>query len=268
MKKIIIYLAICGALFGAGLGLSLFLEGKSEPEKPVEEAKADIFEVVPADPNAEMVDPTPEVDKTHLSVPIVERGKPLSAEEMFRFGEMYREQQTALDKRSKDIETREAKLKLIHDDLIGSRKELDGLRAQMRDLLHRSEQALIRLEEKKTSQIQAEVPGDTGDNAAQPVAPDSQDNAMHVERIKTVAKWMSNMPAEQAARYIRELADEGKQDEAAELLAEIEDRDVAKILAEIDSPAVIYEITETFKKPSFRPIRDGVRVASEKRAQR
>ena len=59
-------------------------------------------------------------DEAVPGLPTVLRPKHLTAEELFRFGEMYRNQQQALEKRADEIETRGARLKLINDDLAGA----------------------------------------------------------------------------------------------------------------------------------------------------
>ena len=134
---------------------------------------------------------------------------------------------------------------------LARRKEFDGLRAQVRDLLHRGEKSMLQLQDQQRQFEQRKSPADSpngGEGQTEPVEPDPAKAAANAARIKKIAAWVEKMPAEQAANYIRKLSDDGKHETAVDVLVHIEERDVAKILAAMNSPDVVFDLTESFRK--------------------
>ncbi|MEM7312987.1 MAG: hypothetical protein AAF497_07530 [Planctomycetota bacterium] len=261
MGKIITYVVLCVALFAAGLGIAIALGVPQQAEVPAELnmdlIPEDIASLVPADPTASLLDmdaddPQPVTD---TELPVAVRGKPLSAEELFRFGAMYREQQEALNLREKELERRQSQLKLIHDDLSGSRKEYDGLRAEVRDAIQKASLVIQQLQQ-QADEIKAQQPdtpeGNQPGAAAQPVVDNS-------ENIRKIAAWLESMPVESAAEYIKELSNSGQIDSAVEFLGNIEERNASKILATMEDPTLVVQLTEAFLQVKRQKPNDNAR---------
>jgi flagellar motility protein MotE (MotC chaperone) len=253
MVRIISYLILIGVLFGAGLGLALFLGVPAPPAEPLADpnlVSADLADILPTNPDSSIqLEPTTPIDQ--LPVPI--RGEALTAEELFRFGTMYREQQEALTNRQTEIERKESRLKLMHDDLLGSRKEFDGLRAQAADTALRAKQMLQQLQSER-EQYELRKNDDlleqkvTRDESAEP----NEDEAGNLRKISA---WFQVMPPEKAAEHLRQLSNEGKMDSAVKLLGNIEERNAAKILAAMEDSSLVVELTEAFRNTKHQEIR-------------
>ncbi len=253
MVKIVMYVGLCLSLFGAGLGLAVALgvpQQPTEADESVEmiEEETDLASIVPGDPTAEFK--TPEgADVTVLPVPV--RGERLSVEELFRFGAMYREQQQLLLRREDELQRRQSRLKLIRDDVDGSRREFDGLRAQVDDTATRVKKAFSDLETEQQDFDQEKVSAESELQKLEEARNDA--NEEETVNLRRISSWFQSMPAEKAAEYIRELSNEGKMESAVKLLGNIEERTVAKILSAMDDAALVVELTEAFRRAK-RPV--------------
>ncbi len=181
--------------------------------------------------------------RPQLPVPV--RGAPLSAEELFRFGAMYRQQQEALAQREQEIEQRQARLKLIENDLAGSRKEIDGLQALVQESVQRADQLLKDLEQQRQQFEQEKKDAESTMESLR--TQDDEANAAEATNVRKISSWFQSMPPEKAAEYLRELSNDGNTDSAVKLLENIEERNAAKILAAMEDPTLVVELTEAFR---------------------
>ena len=251
MGRIITYVLLCVALFGAGLGIAVVLGVPEQHAAEVpEELNQDLLppeltDLVPSDPTASLLDmdaetPTPVTDN---ELPVAVRGKPLSAEELFRFGAMYREQQEALNRREEDLNRRQSRLKMIHEDLTGSRKEYDGLRAEVRDAIQQASLVIQKLQHQRNELQQQQ---NDSPNTASPNNQPTDSIVDNTESIEKISAWLEGMPVDQAADYLRELSNSGQIDSAVKFLGNIQERNAAKILASMGDPALVVQLTEAF----------------------
>ena len=256
MMKLIVYAVICLVVFGAGLGLSFVLgvPGASTVEETPATPEQILQEVVPADPNAELLS---ELPKSAADMPIPVRDTPLSPEELFRFGETFRKQKDALAQREEDIKHQQARLKLALDDLQGSRQEFDGLRAQVRDAMAQGESLLRRLEAERSDFEMRQQQATATDNKTTASAPSQVDETAN---LKKISGWLQSMQTDKAADLLRNLSNDGNMDSAVKLLSNLEERNAAKILSammasgEPSDTTLVAQLTEAFREHQ-RPTR-------------
>lgn len=247
MKTIIIYTLLCALLFSAGLGVALVLDVKpphAETADHMEDglAAAQLSDVVPANPEADLI---PDEGSPMKELPVPVHGRELSAEELFRFGAMYKQQQEALALRNEEIERRHARLTLMRDDLAGSRKEFDGLREQVQDAAARTARLIQQLREQQDALQQQQQ---AVEKQLQNVESGKREaTAAEGGNIRQISSWFEGMPPEKAAEYIREICNDGDVDSAVKLLGNLEERNAAKILAAMEDAALVVDLMEAFK---------------------
>lgn len=245
MKRIILYVVTSVVLFSGGLATSWYFMIKgatsSQEQKATAAPAVPLAAEVPANLDAPDL---PADDATELPVPV--RGKPLTAEEIFRYGASIRGQYEAMVRRQQEVERDASRLKLMHEDIRGSREELDGLEAKVTGLVTMAERLLARLDaglaqldERQKALEQADV---TAPNASQP------SRTVQLQNTKRISEIISGMPNQDAAEYLKQLSNDGKLDVAGQVLHEIEPRDAAKILGALQDPVLIVQLTEELRK--------------------
>ncbi len=168
-----------------------------------------------------------EPGETELPVPV--RGKPLTAEEVFRYGAGIRGQYEAMVRRQQEIEQDAARLKLIHEDIRGSREELDGLESKLTGLVTMAERLLARLDARLAQLDEKQKTVEQAENALPASVGTSQ--TAQLKNTKRISEIISGMSENDAAEYLRELSNAGKLSVASQVLNQIEPRDAAKILS-------------------------------------
>ncbi|MGB6044898.1 MAG: hypothetical protein WBF93_17215 [Pirellulales bacterium] len=232
----------------AAAGSWIFVQQRAE-----QDAKAAEVAAATAEPT---VAPNSSALESANSLPVVLRGRPMSAEEAFRYGAAFRSQQETLKKREQALKGDEVKVKLMKDDLKVQQRELEGLLSQVRELLKNGEALAA-----KVAQDQNQLEQDrqaAQSNLDQLKQAELANDRSEQLNVKQVSGWFQSMPAENAAEYLRELSNDGKLDSALELLSNIEERDAAKILVAMKDPALVAQLTETFrglKRPEKQPRR-------------
>lgn len=241
MKQLLIYISLCTILFAAGLGVSVVMDVGRPTDVIPPPPPVDLSEVLPRNPEAELL--TEGSAAVDLPVPV--HGKPLSAEELFRFGAMYRQQQEALAARQREVEKQQARLSLIRDDLAGSRKEFDGLREQIQDATQRATRVMQQLQEQREQLHRERLEAE--DSLKKLEGEEKQLEEAEGDNVRKISSWFQSMPAEKAAEYLRELVHDGNIQSAVKLLENIEERNAAKILAAMEDAALVAELMEAFR---------------------
>lgn len=242
MAKMLLYMLFGGCLFLlATAGSWLLLQSKMDE---VAERQANADGDTPA-PHARPPGPAPVKDTGAVNMPVPIRGKPMTAEEIFRFGATVRNQQEALTRREEAVVKQQARLNLVQDDLDAEQRELEGLFSQIRESLENGERLLTTIQQRR-AELDAEK------QAAQKELDQFKKTQteyanLEVDNIKQISRWFQSMPAENAAEYLRELSNDGNIASAIQLLGNIEERDAAKILVAMGDPALVVQLTERFK---------------------
>ncbi len=256
MKQILLLLVITAV----AAGVSSFISGKMRATSHEEPASATPHEAETKHGSSDKSATPHEAEQGHDSsdktakhapaessyLPVAARPKPMSVEEIIRYGKGIKQRGEHLDKRESQVAEQESQLRLVLADVQGEQKEIDGLRTQIRDQIVTVETLLKQLDVKRAQQSEEQK------QAAEQVKllEDQQKDVDSLQRdnIKRMSAWFQNMEPAKAANFLKELSNDGKTDMAVQLLSNFEERDASKILAELDDPTLMVELIENFKK--------------------
>ena len=255
MKQLIILILITAV----SAGVSSFISAKvrtpahEEPapaKSPEAEQGHDSTVKSATPPQAEHGQSSSEKSATHTpaessDLPVAARPKPMSVEEIIRYGKGIKQRAEHLDKRESLLAEQESQLRLVLADVQGEQKEIDGLRTQIRDQIGTVETLLEQLDVKRSQQ--SEEQKRTVEQTK--LLEDQQKDVDSLQRdnIKRMSAWFQNMEPAKAATFLKELSNDGKTDMAVQLLSNFEEREASKILAELDDPTLMVELIESFK---------------------
>lgn len=179
-------------------------------------------------------------------LPVAARPKPMSVEEIIRYGKGIKQRAEQLDKREAQLSEQESQLRLVLADVQGEQKEIDGLRIQIRDQIGTVETLLQQLDLKRSQQT--EELKRTEEQTKLLEGQQKDVDTLQRDNIKRMSAWFQNMEPAKAANFLKELSNDGKTDMAVQLLSNFEEREASKILAELDDPSLMVELVESFKK--------------------
>ena len=179
-------------------------------------------------------------------LPVAARPKPMSVEEIIRYGKGIKQRAEHLDKREAQLAEQESQHRLVLADVQGEQKEIDGLRTQIRDQIGTVESLLEQLNVKRSLQTEEQKRAEEQTKLREGQQKDV--DSMQSDNIKRMSAWFQNMEPAKAANYLKELSNDGKTDMAVQLLSNFEEREASKILAELDDPSLMVELIENFKK--------------------
>jgi hypothetical protein len=189
--------------------------------------------------------PQPPRRENDGQLPVAVRPRPISAEDIYHFGNVIRKREESLTKREKQIEVQENRVKLMFEDIRAEQLELEALQAKIQGVADSAESLLARMstERQEAEQIRKAVVQEREEfEKSKTEVDDSQ-----VQNMRRMSEWFQNMEAAKAAEYLRELANGGKLSTAVQLLGNFEERDAAEILAAMNDPALVVQLTEQFK---------------------
>lgn len=179
-------------------------------------------------------------------LPVAARPKPMSVEEIIRYGKGIKQRSEHLDKRESQLAEQESQLRLVLADVQGEQKEIDGLRTQIRDQIGTVETLLQQLDVKRAQQTEEQKKAEEQTKLLEDQQKDV--DSLQRDNIKRMSAWFQNMEPAKAATFLKELSNDGKTEMAVQLLSNFEEREASKILAELDDPTLMVELVENFKK--------------------
>lgn len=179
-------------------------------------------------------------------LPVAARPKPMSVEEIIRYGKGIKQRAEHLDKREAQLAEQESQHRLVLADVQGEQKEIDGLRTQVRDQIGTVESLLEQLDVKRSQQSEEQKRAEEQTKLLKDQQMDV--DSLQRDNIKRMSAWFQNMEPAKAATFLKELSNDGKTDMAVQLLSHFEEREASKILAELDDPGLMVELIENFKK--------------------
>lgn len=276
MRKILFALLFGGSLFGASAGASWYLQQQKHGGSALAEAEdgghghnrsstssshghaskpASDHGKKPAsshssghgghgETHGEPAELHPPTDPNEL--PVAVRPRPMSPEEIFRYGVSLRNREDLVHQREQAIEKELARLKLIQEDIRGEQRDIDGVLEEIRAELQNSDEMLTRVQTERSKLQEAKV--DAEKKLTELEKSKSVVKAHEAENVKVMSKWFEGMSPEQAAQYLRELSNGGKLETAVQLLSNFEEREASKILAAMNDPALVIQLTESFKQ--------------------
>ncbi|MBX3436549.1 MAG: hypothetical protein KF861_03595 [Planctomycetaceae bacterium] len=254
MRNAILMLLFAAVAFGASAAGSFVLKSKSPPagnQEATDEASASTS-------TGDQQSGTPTSAATpDADLPVAVRPRPMSVEEVLRFGMGLRKREEQLDSRAKALNEEQARMQLALADIRGEQQQIEGMQARLqgqaeicRSILGEIQQARQNLAADR-DQAKEEL------NKFEEVRLES--DAEEQQNIKTMSEWFRGMEPEKAAGAIKKLANEGKTDLAVKILSNFEERDAAKILSALDDYALMVELAEKFKSYKRPPRKEAAR---------
>jgi vacuolar-type H+-ATPase subunit I/STV1 len=254
MKKMIMIAVVGLVLFGASFAGSYFLFGKPEPE-PTELAEGEEagehgspeHAKAVADGHGEADHGTHKADNKPETLPVAFRpNEPLSVEAVLQLAGSIRDKEKVVGERMQIVEKQEERIKLLFEDLNRERTELTSMNERVEQQIARSEELLTRL--KSEREILTKQKEEL--EAKQPTAPKKVplDDPEAEQTFANVASWFEKMNPEQAAANLKQMANDGQMELAANLLGRLEDRKIAEILEQIADPKLVTDIVNIVTK--------------------
>lgn len=255
MRNVILMLLFAGVAFGASAAGSWLLQ--SRLHKPAE--AGGVEPPVASAPGAESPAEA-EVSETPTGapdLPVAVRPKPMSVEEVLRFGMGLRKREEQLDVREKALTEEQSRIQLAMADIRSEQQQIEGLQARLEGQAEACRAILGEIQQarQKFSAERQNAQEELGKFDEMRQEADQQE----LENIKTMSEWFRGMEPAKAAGAIKKLADEGKTDLAVRLLSNFEERDAAKVLSALDDYALMVELAERFKSYKRPPRKEARR---------
>lgn len=250
MFKTILYSMFAVFLFALGaMGSWYFFNSQEEPEDATAQVEQQDLSAndkplpdIPGIQDAiDALDVPLTVEPEEKPLPTVQPTKPLTAEEIYRFGLINRNRTEKLQQRESALDERARQLQLEFKDLEAREAEVDGLNAHIEDTITAAEALMSQINQKRLELAdlknrldkQAEdIQSKTG------LTPEEQKN-----NDKTTAALIQSMKPANAAAVLKTLANDGQLDAAIALIVEMEQRNAAKIMESIDDEQLRTDIT-------------------------
>lgn len=235
--KLVVSLLIGFFLFLASAGVSyMYLV----PPEPVAEE-----EVVPDEEQEHMLPNKIADSSKEDEMPVAVRpSAPITIEAVMELSQSIFEKEKSVGEAQDQIKRDEKRLKMLFEDLKREQEQLMVFAKRVDDRITQAREAVeeLKLEKQaisreKESLKKLQKDAGTSDDVA---------NQTLDRRVKTVKSWFENLDAEPAAKYLKEIAQEGDLDFVAKLLDSLEHRKIAKVLAAFDDAPLVAKIVNRF----------------------
>lgn len=252
MKKLVQHLLVALTTFGAAAGASVTLQKMKSAHEPAAAGKEAAHAAAdghgesaharkPA-PHHEGSDHEARADEPPIRVAMRTSYAP-GVEETVRLASSLRDRATHVREREDQLTARQRQLDLVIENIRSERAAIDELRTELDAVLKAGEDHMADVQKHRT---ELEIKQQDIDGRITEMAGHEKDN------MKKMAGMYDNMPAENAAKIIQHMADNGTMDTAVKLLASMKDRQAAKVLAEMPDPSLAAQLSERlrdFKHP-------------------
>lgn len=179
------------------------------------------------------------------TLPVAVRPRPMSIEELLRYGMGLNQREEALHQREGDLASEQLHVKLVLADLRGEQDAIEGLRRQVQSQLESADEHLQKIDAARATLAADREAAREDLESAQEIR--IQIEEQQRENIKQTATWLQAMEPDKAADVLREMANDGRLDEGVKLLAQLEERDVAKILSALDDAKLVDQFIDRFQ---------------------
>ena len=237
MKSILAAIIVGIILFGVSAAVSWFMIFKQL--NPTEEAKASRDRV----DDQGISFPQAIDDSAKVKVmPVGPRPEmPVTVEAVTELAQSIMEKERKLIESEDRLKKDEKRINLLFEDLRREREELSALgeRIDARITQARETVELLKVENQNLAEqtkALSSLEKKTG-KSTEDVATEEIDG-----RVKLVKDWFNRLEAEQAAKFLKEIANKGDIEFAAKLLDSLDDRNIAKILSAFDDAPLVAEI--------------------------
>lgn len=255
MRNAVFMLLFAGVAFGSSAAGSWFL--KSKMKEPAADGETDVVSEsmepagsgTPADANITPV--------SGEDLPVAVRPRPMSVEEVLRFGMGLRSREEQLKEREEALEREQSRMQLALADIRGEQQHIESLHAKLQGQADACQSILGEIEQARQALAAEREEAKKEVTSFEDILTES--NEQELENIKTMSEWFRGMQPEQAAGALKKLAEEGKIDLAVQLLSNFEERDAAKVLSALDDYALMVELAERFKNYKRPPRKEARR---------
>lgn len=240
MKSIIAAVLTCAVLFGASYGASTYFAVESppvdEPPIPAEE-KADQESTLP--PNSA------EIKKTATMQVGPRADKSISLEAVLQMSDSIKKMEERLILREKRLAKEEQRVALLFNDLETEQDALqalsEGVDSKVQLLERMTETMRTTLEDLDTRKTEIE-------SMAKKEGIEEKSKQDEIDdKVDLIKSWFTNLPAEQAASSLKEMANTGRLEFAASLLHKMSDRQKSKILLELKDPVLVNQMIDALQ---------------------
>lgn len=163
----------------------------------------------------------------------------LSIEAVLQLSDSIRKKEQQLTEREQVVQREEDRLKLLFEDLRREQKELEALGDSVDSKIGAARELLASLQQQQQSGNPSPATG-----AAAGGGTAAATSATVDPRVEQARGWIKSLEADQAARYLKEFANQGDLKFAAQLLKSLDDRQAAKILAALNDPILGTQLVE------------------------
>lgn len=192
-----------------------------------------------------------------LGLPVAVRTRPMSIEELLRYGLSLNAREESLEKHEDEFRQREARLKLALADLQGEQVSIDGLRTQIQQQLSSADGVLTKIQQERQelAQQQAEARAEFERSLSLQSTPSEGELA----NLKRMASWIRAMEPAKAGELLREMANDGRMETAARILSNLEERDAARVLDSLGETKLVSDLITEYQKlrPTTKPAGKG-----------
>lgn len=246
-------------VFAASAAGSWWMRSQLQDQKP---ATASSVEDGPdgapdhEEPQADVAARSNRMDEDDGILPIAVRPRAMSVEELLRYGMGLKEREKQIREQEDALQKRRVRQQLVLADIQGERKEVDGMRVQMRDHLKTAEKLIATLNQSREQLLEDKESAAEELRKVQDARIEIEGE--HLDNTKRLSQWIQSMDPEKAGELLREMANDGNMTVAVQILANFEEREAAKILSSLDDPKIVQQFVEEFrnlKKPEKKPTR-------------
>ncbi len=256
MKRMILVLMLGLVMFGASAGLSWYLR-RAEVAHTVEVSETEGSQ---GSERFRLANDMGTRSLAKLPSALDPQGPPTaraatpSVESVAQLAATLRQQQETVRTREQNLLIRQKHLEVIHLDLKNERKTLDDLRQQVSDEMKALAEKMDALEKKATEL----------DKKKQDLSKQSQEvkqtifevDGVEQKSIKKMAETFNAMEAATAAELLQQMADGGKMEMAAKILATMQERQAARVFSEMEDRGTVIQLLDKMKglkRPTLLP---------------
>lgn len=188
--------------------------------------------------------PSESGEETTADLPVAVRAQATTPEGIFRIVQSFRQREDSLRAREQSLNERENRLKLVMRDIRTEQAAIDGLKAQVEERILTVEGLMTDLDNKRQEWMKNKT-----EQEAELKKYEAVQTTMNEAEKRQIKKWsdiVKGVAAPQASEYLKEMANSGEMERAAQILANLEPRDASKILAELKDPPLVLELSKQF----------------------
>jgi len=252
MRSVALMMLFAGASFGASAAGSWFLQSKMQ--KSTDDVEGAVSES-PTDPaRPDLPAGSSGVASSGSDLPVAVRPRPMSVEEVLRFGMGLRKREEQLKEREKTLDREQSRMQLAMADIRGEQQHIESLHAKLEGQAEAGRQILDEIQQARQKLAAEREDAQKEFDEFEEVRLESDEQER--DNIKKMSEWFQGMEPERAAGALQQLVKDGKTDLAVRLLSNFEDRDAAKILSALDDYALMVELAERFKNFKHPPSKE------------